>query len=361
LLHEALRIAGVGGWEYDPASGDLSWSEETYRIYGVDPALETPSLDLFFDLIHPDDRSRVRKRVGMARDSGDMFEDMFRIVRRDGALRTISGRGQVVVRGANRTQRVLGIIQDVTEKVRIERSLAEERAVAEKLQADLIHISRVSAMGTMASALAHELNQPLAAILNYAAALRMLSARDETPLPVAEAVSGISDNAHRAGEIIRRLRLMTTRGEVFKAPIELTPCIVEAAHLALTGAAVPVAYDIAPDLRIEGDRVQIQQVVVNLVRNAAEAMPGMVEKRIEIAARRDGQCADIVVRDSGPGIDPALLPTIFDSFVSTKEDGMGVGLAISRTIVEAHGGRITAESTPGRGTTFRLRLPLARD
>jgi two-component system, LuxR family, sensor kinase FixL len=359
LLHEALRIAGVGGWELDLATGTNSWSEETFHIFGLEPGSVTPSVELFSALMHPEDRARILAAEKQAAASGTMFDEVYRIVRPDGEIRTVKSRAQVVARGRRRTKRFLGIVQDITDKQRIEDKLAEEHAVAEKLQADLIHISRVSAMGAMASALAHELNQPLAAILNYAAALRMLAAKESMAPHLTEVVGAIGDNAHRAGEIIRRLRLMTTRGEVRKAPVELTPCLVEAAHLALTGTDVPVSYDVAPDLRVAADRIQIQQVIVNLVRNAAEAMAGQDQRRIEISARREGGCAAIAVHDTGPGIDPAVLPTIFDSFVSTKQQGMGVGLAISRTIIEAHGGRIGVESAPGRGTTFRLTLPLA--
>ena len=359
LLHEALRIAGVGGWEFDIATRTLTWSEETFRIMGLDPADGTPSVEAHQGLVHPEDRDRVARRVRVAVAKGKLYDEVYRIIRPDGEIRTLNSRAEVVQRGRRPTSRFLGIIQDITERKAIEDKLAAERATAERLQADLIHISRVSAMGAMASALAHELNQPLAAISNYAAALKMLAVREQLPDALGEVVESIGDNAHRAAEIIRRLRIMTTRGEVRKTPVELTPCLVEATHLALTGSDVPVVYDVAPDLRIEADRVQIQQVIVNLVRNAAEAMAGQAEKRIEICSRREGRCAAIAVADIGPGVDPQALPTIFESFVSTKQHGMGVGLAISRTIVEAHGGRIAVESAAGRGTTFRLSLPLA--
>jgi len=208
-------------------------------------------------------------------------------------------------------------------------------------------------MGAMASALAHELNQPLTAILNYATGLRKRTGGDR----MADAIDTIHDNAARAGEIIRRLRAMTMRGEINRAPVELAGCIVEAAGLATTGSDNELRYALEPGLYVDADRIQIQQVVINLVRNAAEAMNGSDGRWVTIASRSRGEMAEILVEDRGTGIAPEMLPTVLDSFVSTKPGGMGVGLAISRTIVEAHDGRLTASSTPGEGSIFTMSLP----
>ena len=355
LLLQALRIAGVGGWEFDPAGGTLSWSEETFRIFGVDPETVEPTSELFYDLVHPDDRDRMFAEQIHSFEAGATFDQEYRIVRPDGALRHLISRAQVVPRGRDRQNRFLGVVQDVTERRSIEQTLEEERQVAQKLQADLIHISRVSAMGALGSALAHELNQPLAAIANYTAVLRRGgAATDQAP----QAVKAIEDNARRAGEIIRRLRQMTTRGEVRTMPVELAAAIVEAADLARTGAAVSIDYDFEPGLSVEADRIQLQQVIVNLVRNAIDAMAGQDrEQRIAITARSEGDRATIAVSDTGPGIAEPLLATVFESFVTSKSGGMGVGLAISRTIAEAHGGRLWAENRQGGGAAFHLELP----
>ena len=367
LLLQALRIAGVGGWELDIESGILSWSEETFRIFGLDPASDEPSNELFYSLVHPDDRPRMLWEQAHSHQAGSIFDQEYRIIRPDGEVRYLNSRAQVVPRGRERTNRFLGVVQDVTERQLFEQKLEAERAIARQLQADLVHISRVSAMGAMASALAHELNQPLTAIINYSAALKTLSAAGGdggagaiAPESLPAMVDAITRNALRAGEIIRRLRTMTTRREVSKSPIELAPCLCEAVDLALTGANLAADYDVDPTLRVEADRVQLQQVIVNLVRNAVEAMVDVPQRRLEIKARSEGRFAEISVHDNGPGIPGEVLPTIFDSFVSTKANGMGVGLAISRTIVEAHKGRLSVSSEPGEGTVFSLTVPLAR-
>ena len=359
LLLQALRIAGVGGWELDIASGTLNWSEETYRIFGIDPAKERPSNELFYSLVHPEDRARMLGNQERSSETGVFFDEEYRIVRRDGALRYLNSRAQIVPRGPHRVNRFLGVVRDITERRLVEQQLEAERAKASRLQADLIHVSRISAMETMASALAHELNQPLTAIANFAAAARALWARDPASDQLPHISAEIETSAQRAGEIIRRLRSMAKRESGGHSVVALSDSIREAGDLALTGTRADISYDIPADLRVEVDRIQLQQVIVNLVRNAYEAMAGMAEKKIAVAACRDGPCAYVSVDDSGVGIPEEMLPTIFDSFVSTKEDGMGIGLSISRTIVEAHGGQIGAVSTPGEGTTFWIKLPLA--
>ena len=359
LLLQALRIAGVGGWELDIASGTLSWSEETYRIFGVDPREERPSDELFYSLVHPEDRARMLDNQALSYETGDIFDQEYRIVRRDGEVRYLNSRAQVMPRGRNRDNRFLGIVRDITERRLFEQQLEAERDKAAKLQSELIHISRVSAMETMAAALAHELNQPLTAVANFSAAARALHARDPHSEQLEEACRQIESNAHKAAEIVRGLRAMTKPGNGHRTTIALSDTIRDAAALALVGADVTISYDLAPDLRVHVDRVQIQQVIVNLVRNASEAVEKVANKDIAVTARRQGNCAYIAVTDRGVGIAEDLLPTIFDSFVSTKADGMGIGLSISRTIVEAHGGQIGVTSKPGEGAAFWLTLPLA--
>jgi len=359
LLLQALRIAGVGGWELDPASGTLSWSEETYRIFGVDPQEEKPSNELFYSLVHPDDRARMLEHQARSYHTGDIFDQEYRIVRRDGEVRYLNSRAEVVPRGRNRDNRFLGVVRDITERRLFEQQLEEERARTAGLQAELIHISRVTAMETMASAIAHELNQPLTAVANFSAAARALHAKDPLAPQLEEACRQIESNAHRAAEIVRRLRSMTKPGNGHRVVVPLAETLRDAGALGVIGTDATVAYDMDPELRVRVDRIQFQQVIVNLLRNAYEAMDGMAAKEITVIARRQGDCAYIAVGDHGAGIPEELLPTIFNSFVSTKADGMGIGLSISRTIVEAHDGQIGVSSKPGEGTTFWITLPLA--
>ena len=357
LMLQALRIAGVGAWELDLASQTLHWSNETFRIFGLEPGSQQPTNELFYSLVQEDDRERMLSRQSSSYETGGIFDEEYRIIRPDGETRYLNSRAQVVPRGRRRTNRFLGIVRDITERRTFEQRLEAQRATTDKLQADLIHISRVSAMDAMSSAMAHELNQPLTSITNYAAAVRRIAQTGGDPALLAEITGALQDSACRAAEIVRRLREMTTRGEVRKTLVSLSDCVREAAALALTGSSVDVDYDLPSDIHVQADRIQLQQVIINLVRNAVEAMPDPSTARIAIAAARDGGAIRMRVRDNGPGIADDVLPTIFESFVSTKPQGMGVGLAISRTIVESHGGRLTVETAAGKGTTFVITFP----
>lgn len=231
-----------------------------------------------------------------------------------------------------------------------------------RLQNQLIHGSRVSAMGAMASAMAHELNQPLAAIGNYLevaarAIERNEGGADAETLFAIEAASGC---AVRAGDIIRRLRAMLVHGQARKEPALVAELVAEARALAAIGGGetdVDFRQEVSPALAVLGDPIQIQQVLLNLIRNAIESMEGQAERRLSVAARPRGDMVEIVVSDTGRGFDPAMREILFEPFNSTKEDGMGVGLSICRTIVEAHGGRIWAEPAEGGGALFRFTLP----
>lgn len=231
------------------------------------------------------------------------------------------------------------------------------------VQAELIHISRVSAMGTMASTLAHELNQPLAAVMNYVAASRhLLGQASESASPkILAALDAARSNAHEAAEIVRRLRDLVARGQV-KTQLEYLPTLInDALKLGLidagsTGACCETTLD-PTAFHVLVDRVQIQQVLINLVRNAIEAMQHCPTKMISISSRRlDGEMVEVSVADTGPGIDPAALAAMFSPFNTTKSDGLGIGLSISRTIVEANGGSITGENAPGGGAIFRFTM-----
>jgi two-component system, LuxR family, sensor kinase FixL len=250
-----------------------------------------------------------------------------------------------------------GFIRDLTERQQTEARLQE-------LQSELVHISRLTAMGEMASALAHELNQPLSAIANYVkGSRRMLDARDDDSLtPLRDAMDKAGEQALRAGQIIRRLRDFVARGESERRVENVRKLIEEASALALVGAkdtGVRVRFDFAPgaDL-VLADKVQIQQVLLNLMRNAIEAMETSPTRDLLIAtAPADDSMIEIRVADTGSGIAPEIAGQLFQPFVTTKRQGMGVGLSISRTIIEAHGGAMTVGANPGGGTIFTLTLP----
>ncbi|TYL71160.1 sensor protein FixL [Bradyrhizobium cytisi] len=252
-----------------------------------------------------------------------------------------------------------GFIRDLTEHQQTQARLQE-------LQSELVHVSRLTAMGEMASALAHELNQPLAAISNYMKGSRRLLAGSHDPNTpkVESALDRAAEQALRAGQIIRRLRDFVSRGESEKRVGSLSKLIEEAGALGLAGAReqnVQLRFSLNPDADLVlADRVQIQQVLVNLFRNALEAMAQSPRRELVVTnASVADDMIEVEVSDTGSGFQGDVIPNLFQTFFTTKETGMGVGLSISRSIIEAHGGRMWAESNASGGATFRFTLPAA--
>jgi two-component system sensor kinase FixL len=249
-----------------------------------------------------------------------------------------------------------GFIRDLTERQKTEARLQE-------LQSELVHISRLTAMGEMASTLAHELNQPLSAIANYLKGSRRMleGVADERSETLRDALEKAGDQAMRAGQIIRRLRDFVSRGESERRVESITKLVEEASALALVGVKdrgirVQFHFDPTVDL-VLADRVQVQQVLLNLIRNAMDAMEASQTRDLSVGiAAVDRNFVRVSVTDSGSGIAPDVAEQLFQPFITTKRHGMGVGLSISRTIVEAHGGRIWVEPNPAGGTTFHFTL-----
>jgi two-component system, LuxR family, sensor kinase FixL len=252
-----------------------------------------------------------------------------------------------------------GFVRDLTEHQQTQARLQE-------LQSELVHVSRLSAMGEMASALAHELNQPLAAISNYMKGSRRLLAAGTDPntLKIESAMDRAAEQALRAGQIIRRLRDFVSRGESEKRVESLSKLIEEAGALGLAGAReqnIQLRFNLNPEFDLVlVDRVQIQQVLVNLFRNALEAMAQSRKRELIVSNTKVADdMIEVAVSDTGTGFHDDVKPNLFQTFFTTKETGMGVGLSISRSIIEAHGGRMWAENNSSGGATFRFTLPAA--
>jgi len=258
-------------------------------------------------------------------------------------------------------QRVFtGFIRDLTERQEYEKRL-------HNLQDELAHVSRVTAMGTLATSIAHELNQPLTAIANYAetASAMLADPAPETIAMIREALEECATESIRAGQIVRRLRDYISRGESDRQVVPLARLVTEASALAFVNSgSQSLEFDvrIGAEDRVLVDRVQIQQVLLNLIRNAMEAMHQTRFGRLSIVAlRREPGFIEVIVSDSGPGLSPEVAERLFEPFVTTKSTGMGVGLSICRTIIEAHEGRIWADGSPMGGTSFHFTLPDGRE
>ncbi|MBI1774029.1 MAG: PAS domain S-box protein [Proteobacteria bacterium] len=356
------RLAAIVESSHDAVIGkDLNgivttWNFGAQSLYGY-AAAEMVGKPLAL-LAPPDRQNEISELIAKVRQGRTVSHyDNVRVTK-DGRQLDVSLTLSPIRDAAGALVGVSTIARDVTELRRAELRVRE-------LTQEMVHISRLSAMGQLASSLAHELNQPLTAIINYTEAVRHTLANLPTPPPprIAELLEKAAGQAERAGQIIRRLRGFVEKGEVERSTEQLGAVVEEASALATVGARVDgirVIIDLAEDLPpIRIDKIQIQQVVVNLVRNAIEALHDAKRRELIIrtAPAEDGY-QEVAVIDTGPGLAPAIAEQLFKPFVTTKKTGMGIGLSISQSIITGHGGRIWAEANPNGGTTFRFWLPI---
>ena len=359
-LAEAQRLTHTGSFASDGNTlGIHYWSEEDFRIWGFDPQEGTPTREMVLERVHSGDRDRIIKVVRKAWHEKTDYDAEFRIVLPDGTVRQIHAIGHAVVSGSGEVVEIVGTHLDVTARKRAE----EEREKLRRLEDELAHINRVSMMGELAASLSHELKQPIAAaITNANTCLRWLM-RDQPEIDEArEAVIRIVQDGNRAAEIIDRLRALYKRGAPAERDLlDVNQVAREMLVLMRSEAdrySIPMRTDLAVELpRVTADRVQLQQVFLNLMLNGIEAMKD-TGGELTIASRRgdDGYLL-ISVGDTGVGLPPGKADQIFNAFFTTKSHGSGMGLAISRSIIESHGGRLWADANSGLGTTLYFTLP----
>jgi PAS domain S-box-containing protein len=354
-LTEAQRLSHTGSWACVPAIGKHTyWSEEIFRITGFDPAGGLPRFEEFEQRIHPDDRARTRENFRTAIREKVDFDHGYRIVHPGGEIREIHVIGHPVFDPSGDVVEYVGTLMDVTERRRAE----EERQA-------LAHANRITTMGQLTASIAHEVNQPIAAVVtNAQAALRWLNMQPPDPEEVRQALDRIVKAGRRAGDVISRMRALVRKAPPRKDRLDINDTIREV--IALTGSELhksgtSLHTQLADGLPlVPGDRIQLQQVMVNLILNAVEAMSGSNQRsrKLLICTEEDGASGvRVAVRDWGPGLKPESLDRIFDAFYTTKPDGIGMGLSICRSIIEAHGGRLWAAPNAPRGAVFRFTLP----
>ena len=361
FLAEGQRISRTGSWAVKFLSEDVFWSDEMYRIYGLNPATTEVSQQLAFELIHPEDRRFVREAFEQAlRDQRDYAVE-HRAMLPDGSLKHLHALGHPVLNESGDLIEYVGTVVDITERKQADEAL-------HKVQAELAHISRVTMMGELAASIVHEINQPLGAIVNNSNACLGLFTRSAAQRQVREALLDIVSDADRATSIIARIRALSKRTPPEKTSLTVEKVIgdvVTLTHQELMERHIEVRTEIADGLpSVSSDRVQLQQVLLNLLMNAIDAMRDVNKERwlVTIGAHRgelEGRAMVVItVEDLGCGFEPDDAERVFESFYTTKPDGLGMGLRISRSIVEAHGGRLWATSNAGPGATFHCALPV---
>jgi PAS domain S-box-containing protein len=359
-LAEAQRLSQTGSFGWRVATGEIIWSDETFRIFGH-ARVPSVSLDIVFQRIHPEDRARVRQTLDRASSDGRDFDHGYRLRMPDGSIKHVHATAHAVTDTSGGIEFV-GAVTDITARKQAEEKLHEA-------QAELAHVARVTALGELAASIAHEVNQPLAAVVAHAAACRRWLDRDPPNLEEARGtVQSIIKDGNRAGEVIQHVRALVNKTVGQKTPLDINEVVndvITLLHYELASHRISLRMELAPALcPVLGDRIQLQQVILNLVINGIEAMQPVTDRRRELAIRtRQDDAGKILVeiRDCGIGLAGGNASRLFEAFFTTKSDGMGMGLSICRSIVESHGGRLSAFRNGGPGATFQFSLPMHRE
>ena len=357
-LVEGERLSHAGSWALNIYSGEVFWSQEIYRNFGLDSgtALNTHVLTQFH---HPEDRLFVKQTIDTAIREGRDFEMESRIVLPDGSVKHVHTVGHPVFNEACELTEFIGVMMDTTERKRSEEALREA-------QAELARVARATTMGELTASIAHEVNQPLAAVVTNAnACLRWLVAETPDLDEARAAAQRIVRDGKRASDVIARIRGFLKKGEPVTVKLGVNDVVREI--IMLTQGEVlrrdaSLLTEFADGLpALSADRVQLQQLLLNLMMNALDAMSAVTDRPRVLRIRTstyESAAILVALRDSGVGLNPEQTERLFEAFYTTKPEGMGMGLSISRSIVEMHGGRLWATPNDGPGATFQFTLPI---
>jgi PAS domain S-box-containing protein len=357
-LTEAQKLSHTGSWAGAP--GEIRyWSEECHRVLGFDPQDGQPRFESFFQRIHPDDQARTLEQLESVSREKTEFEFDYRIIHPGGGIRDIHTVGHPVFSPSGDLVEFVGTVMDITERKRAEEDLERLRQV----QADLAHLSRVTTMGELTASFVHEIRQPIsAAMTNAKTCLRWLS-RDEPDLAEGrEAAARIVKDVTRAADIMSRISSLFKKGALQRELVDVNELIREMIVLLRSEAnrySISIRIKLADDLpKVLADRVQLQQVFMNLMLNGIDAMKETTrEGELTITSEVEHGHVQVSVSDNGVGLRPEQADKIFKAFFTTKDNGTGMGLPISRSIIESHGGHLWATGVTGSGATFQFTLP----
>jgi PAS domain S-box-containing protein len=356
FLAEGQRLARIGNFLWHLGTGDISWSEQVYRMFEFEPGTRV-TLELIGSRVHPDDLLMLYDMVERAQRGESYFEYQHRLVMPDNSVKHLHLIAHAV-RAEQGGLEYIGAVQDVTK-----RTLAEE--ALNKARSELAHVARVATVSTLTASIAHEINQPLSGIItNASTCLRMLDATPPDIDGARETARRTIRDGNRASDVVTRLRALFSKKEFTLELLDLNDATREVIALSssdLQRNRIVLQSELADDLlRVTGDRIQLQQVILNLLRNASDAMVDVHDRPRQLLVkteREDGRRIRVSVRDCGVGLPPQILSSLFDAFYTTKRGGMGIGLFVSRSIVESHQGRLWAEPNDGPGATFSFSIP----
>jgi PAS domain S-box-containing protein len=353
----AADAANLGIWEWD-LSKDEIWATNARRALIGWPTSGQITLDYFISRMHPDDRNRIRQAIDDAIHEGKDYDAEYRLVLPDGIVRWMASHGSVHLDANGKPARLLGISIDITARKQAEFEVRQRRD-------ELSHLSRVALIGEMSASIAHELNQPLAGIAsNASAGQRFIDRGKIDRQEIRDLLADISADARRASDVVRQIRSMIRKEQSPRQPINLNDIVMKVAHMVgpdalLHSCNLKTSLDESLPT-VEADPVQMQQVLVNLIMNAFDAMReiALPKRKVEITTEHnDDGTVRTSVRDYGIGVSWETSEKMFEQFFTTKAEGLGMGLAIVRSIVESHGGKIEAENVAGGGARFSFVLP----